>query len=345
MGVAVVCGLVASYLTSRMLAQQGSSPEQPKVQVLVAKAKIPYGTQLKDPEKYFTLKEFPAGSEPKLAMKTFDEVKDRRVKKTISAEVFITPDDLMSKQDEAMAGIITVGTRGYTISVNSATSGGGFVLPLMRVDVVGTVRTEKGPMAVTILQDVLVLGVDQKKDREEGNGTMVASTVTLQVKPDEALSLTAAQTTGELRLTLRAMGDTTLVKTKGVRPSDLTKESMKGGGSGDEAKDPEDTGDNTATGTTTAKLPDVPAPTGAQPLPPPPPPEPTTITHVITFINGQNVNRHTVTLDKKTNQPTGTDVEKNKTDEELPKPKVDKPEPPTDKPAGEARELSEDTKR
>src|SRR5262245_22149465 len=84
MGVAVVCGLVASYPTSRMLAQQGSQQEQPKISVLVAKVKVPYGTQLKDPEKYFTTKEFPAGTEPKRAFRTFDEVKDRRVNKGVS---------------------------------------------------------------------------------------------------------------------------------------------------------------------------------------------------------------------------------------------------------------------
>ena len=45
MVIAVVCGLVASYLTSRMLAQNKDAPaEEEKVKVLVAKQKIPMGT-------------------------------------------------------------------------------------------------------------------------------------------------------------------------------------------------------------------------------------------------------------------------------------------------------------
>jgi pilus assembly protein CpaB len=346
MGVAVVCGLVASYLTSRMLAQQTPAPETAKVQVLVAKAKIPYGTQLKEPEKYFTLKEFPSGTEPKLAMRTFEEVKDRRVKKTISAEVFITPDDLMSKTDEALAGIITVGTRAYTIPVKTDTSGGGYVLPLMRVDVLGTVRTDKGPMAATILQNVLVLGVDQKSNREDQNQTMVASTVTLQVKPDEALKLTAALSVGELRLTLRGMGDNDVVKTEPVRPIDVIKDTTKG----DEPAEGDGTDDGQGTGgTAVSKVPNVPEAAPTPPVAPPPPPEPTTITHVITFINGQSVNRHPVTLDKKTLRPTGTDVEKETPrptpEKETPKPapeKVEetgeKTEPRSDKPEVEKKE-------
>jgi hypothetical protein len=80
-------------------------------------------------------------------------------------------------------------------------------------------------------------------------------------------------------------------------------------------------------------------------LPPPPPPEPTTYTHVTTFINGQNVTRGTTTLDKKTHQPTGTDVDKTKVENELPRPKVEKIEPKTDKAPVEARELSEEGKQ
>ncbi len=318
MGVAVVCGLVASYLTSRMLAQQGPSDNGAKVQVLVAKAKIPYGTQIKDPEKYFVLKEFPAGTEPKRALKGFDEVKDRRVNKIIGAEVFVTPDDLMSKQDEAMAGIITTGMRAFTISVKSDTSVGGFVLPLMRVDVIATIRTDKGMKAKMVLQNALVLGVDQSAVREEGKPAMQSSTVTLQVKPDEAELLTAALAYGDLRLTLRGDGDGQFVKTSGSGAADLLKD--KGPSSSETTEG--DTG--TSTGGSALKLPDVPQQPGAAPHVE----EPSTTTHTVIVINGQSVTRHPVTVDRKTGQPTGTDIEK---PADPPKPKADKAEGKGDK--------------
>jgi pilus assembly protein CpaB len=344
MGVAVVCGLVASYLTSRMLAQQGTG-DLPKVMVLVAKAKIPYGTQVKDPEKYFVQKEFASGSEPKKALTSFDQVKDRRINKIVGEEMFITQDDLMSKQDEAMAGIITVGMRAFSISVKSDTSVGGFVLPLMHVDIVAAIRTDKGQVAKIILQNVLVLGVDTKRDREEGTGNMVASTVTLQVKPDEVERLTAATTVGELRLMLRSDKDTDTVKTAGVKTTDLLKD---GKVSNSDPGSVEPGSEESSGSSVVTRVPTVPE--GPLALPGAAP-EPTTRTHILTLINGKDVLKHKTTVDRATGQPVDSDVEKTGADADPPKPRTDKPEikseqpaPKSDKPAAEAKDGRTDSK-
>src|SRR5713226_303666 len=57
MVVAVGCGLVASFLTSRLLAERGNSGPV-MVKRLVAKKNLALGTVIKDPEKYFVEKEF-----------------------------------------------------------------------------------------------------------------------------------------------------------------------------------------------------------------------------------------------------------------------------------------------
>jgi len=326
MGVAVVCGLVASYLTSRMLAQQ-TPADQKKVSVLVAKEKIPHGTQIKDPEKFFVFKEYVEGTEPKRALKTFEEVKDRRMNKTISPEVFLTPDDLMSKQDEAMAGIIPVGMRAFAMTVKSDTSVAGFVLPLMHVDIIGTIRTSKGPMAKTLLQNILVLGVDNNMERKSESSSMPSSTVTLQIKPQEAEQLPAAISTGDLRLVLRGQDDNTKVTTTGVRPEELTKAGQPGGNIGDAGAGPDENEGNSGT-KVTSKVPDPgPGTPGVEAVKPAPPVEPETTKYVLTIIQGSSTTRHTTVLDKKTGQPVDTDVQKT--------PAVDpKPAPP----AAEAKE-------
>ena len=66
MVVAVTCGLVASYMTSRLLADRGR--ESTKVAVLVAKKTISQGDLLKIPEELFEERWFAQGDEPKLAI-------------------------------------------------------------------------------------------------------------------------------------------------------------------------------------------------------------------------------------------------------------------------------------
>ena len=52
MVVAVGCGLTASYMTSKLLADRGEQPPpEEKIKLLVTKTRVPKGTVLKDPEK------------------------------------------------------------------------------------------------------------------------------------------------------------------------------------------------------------------------------------------------------------------------------------------------------
>src|SRR5262249_253792 len=134
MVVAVVCGLVASYLTSKMLTAQTA---EEKVAVLVAKAKIPQGTKLAKPEELFDFKEFVKGQEPKKAFTKLEDLRDKRVNKTIGAEVHVTPDDLMTGA-EGMDYQLPPGTRAVAIKVSVDTSVAGFVRPSSHVDILST---------------------------------------------------------------------------------------------------------------------------------------------------------------------------------------------------------------
>ena len=307
--VAVVCGLVASYLTSRMLAQnKDSTVEEEKVKILVAKQKIPMGTKLKEPEKFFTEKEVVKGSEPKKAITSYDQLKDKCLNKTISAEVHVTPDDLMKKEDVGLAEDIAPGMRAVSIQVRSDTVVSGFILPRSHVDVISTSR-ESGLISQIILQDVLVLAVDQMHVRDADKQAVPSSTVTLQVKPEDAERLALAGNLGELRLVLRSTDDHEAVHTKGIKPSDVVHGSNTGSTSGSGGNDDAPAG---GAGTTAGgKIPDVPS-APATPVvaaKPEPEPEPVVQTHTLTIYNGETPTKAIFVLGDK-NTETSTRIER-----------------------------------
>jgi pilus assembly protein CpaB len=308
MVVAVVCGLVASYLTSRMLAQQGAAVEEEKVKILVAKQKIPMGTKIKDPEKFFVEKEFTKGSEPKKAITKFEELKDKSLNKTINAEVHVTPDDMMTKDQEGLAIDIPPGMRAMTITVRSETVVGGFVLPHSRVDVVHTTRTDTGPLARVILQDVLVLAVDQIHVRDGDKNAISSSTCTLQVKPDDAERLSLASSMGELRLILRPVDDHESVSSHGARPSDVIHASSTGSTGGAGSDDVPGGGGNS---TVPGSIPDLPGTTKSAPttVAAKVEPEPVIQTHTLTIYNGENPTKAVFVIGDK-NTETTTRIER-----------------------------------
>jgi pilus assembly protein CpaB len=323
MVVAVVCGLVASYLTSRMLAQNsGASVDIPTVKVLVARQKIQWGTRIKEPEKLFVEKDFPVGSEPKKAFTSYDQLRDKVLNKTIGAEVHVTPDDLMKKEDQDLSADLPKGTRAMAIRCSTDNSSGGFILPRSRVDIIAKTTTDKGPEARILLQDMLVLAVDMKDQRDDQQRAMNMGFVTLQVTPDQAEILTLAAGY-ELRLVLRAQEDHDRVNTKGVTNVDLARVSRN---QGLEPK-PEDTEPTPppAPVTVTPKIPAVPD------APPPPAPvtdpDPVFGKHTLTVFNGQNTTKFVTVIDPKTGKPYVEPVEKGDAGARL-KEKAVRPEQP-----------------
>lgn len=225
MVVAVVCGLAASYMTSLLLAQRSNAPaaEEEKVQVLVAKQKIPVGTYIKDPEKYFIFKPYTKGEEPKKAIRAMEQVKDRRLNKPLNEEQFVTPDDLLDPKHAGIEHQVPAGMRAIALKVNPASVVAGFVLPNSRVDVVCTVRGGENSFTQTILQNMLVLASDMNYIRDGEKQAQMSSTVTLAAKPEDAQKLRLAEAVGELSLTLRNTDDDEVAKTKLARPTDVLK--------------------------------------------------------------------------------------------------------------------------
>jgi pilus assembly protein CpaB len=298
MVVAIGCGLAASYMTSKLLAERNNAPvEEPKVKILVAKTRVPAWAPIKEPEKYFEEKEIPESIAPKKALKELSKVKGQRLAQALSEGEYVLEDKLVNVEQAGLVAKLPPGMRAIAIKVNAESLAGGFVLPGYRVDVVATTRgNARESSSKIILQNMLVLAVDTIANRDNQTNSILGSTVTLAATPEEAQRLALAAALGELRLTLRTPDDNRIVRLPSAKWEDLGKPIRDDNAAG---KDEEEA-------TTLASAPPVP------PLPPlpkdapppmaltekvpekaPPPPQ----THTMTIVTGDYVQKAVFTLD------------------------------------------------
>src|SRR5437660_139536 len=195
MVVAVVCGLGASYMTSRLLAERREpQQEEEKVKILVARKNIPQGQFIKNPEDWFIEKEFSVDDAPKKAVRNFEEAKDRVLNKPLNAEQWVSAEDLLRKDQAGLQAALPKGMRAVAIKVNVDTVVAGFVQPNSRVDVINTVKgNDKEAYSQTILQNMLVLAIDTLDKRDPDKNAILSTTVTLAVTPEEVEMLALAQ--------------------------------------------------------------------------------------------------------------------------------------------------------
>jgi len=110
-------------------------------------------------------------------------------------------------QDAGITTRLASGMRAFTINVDASTGVSGFIRPGNRVDVMwsGAVQAQNGSpgrqISRRIRTNLEVIAIDQSADATRTSAT-VASTVTVQVSPEDALALGLAQTTGQLSLSL-----------------------------------------------------------------------------------------------------------------------------------------------
>lgn len=114
-------------------------------------------------------------------------------------------------------------TRAMAIKVDAETAVGGFVTPGDSVDIVMTQGKDAGMSAITILQNIRVVGVDQDAD-ESSDSPEVARTVTVEVTPEQGQKLALAQKAGTLSLTLRTLDSVAEEPLARISLSDLLQE-------------------------------------------------------------------------------------------------------------------------
>jgi pilus assembly protein CpaB len=114
-----------------------------------------------------------------------------------------------------IASSLKPGMRAFAIEVSATTGVSGFLRPGDRVDVywtgnTGADTTGLGSQVTMLIESgVEIIAVDQTTD-ENVSSAMVASTVTVQVDPQQVAALAQAQTTGALSLSLVGQEDQTV---------------------------------------------------------------------------------------------------------------------------------------
>jgi len=177
--------------------------------VVVARADIPFGQVIE--RQLLTIQEWPEDAVPGGTFETYEMVlgtdpeRPRRAKKAISQGEIIMANKV-SNFGEKVTIVQTLGenTRAMAIRVSAETAVGGFVTPGDFVDIVMTRGGGATMSAVTILQNIRVIGVDQNSN-EENDAPDVARTITVEVSPEQGQKLALAQKAGTLSLTLRTL--------------------------------------------------------------------------------------------------------------------------------------------
>ena len=215
LGMAVFCGLGAAYLAMTYKGNQG-----PKmVEVLRTKSKVPFREKISDPQKYFEVVAVPELNLPSKILISFEQVKDKSLNKTLTEQSFVTSDDLLGANQHYLTDQLDKGKRLFGLTVNAESLAGGFILPGSTVDLIGTKRlTNNNIETQTVLENIRVMAVGDKSTINEKQGdvrhSIIETTVTLEVSPEEAQILAMWKSIGEIKLSARAKDDIDKVNTK-----------------------------------------------------------------------------------------------------------------------------------
>jgi pilus assembly protein CpaB len=228
LAVALGAGGIAAYLASgsdNKPAPVAPVAQLPTIDVLVAKSDIALGQALKPEDMQWQT--WPAVN----ASGTFIRRGDRpdaanQMAGSIARAPFIAGEPIreqkLVKADGSgfMAAILPTGMRAISTEISAETGAGGFILPNDRVDVILTKR-EKNPdntnaqdivISVVILTNIRVLAIDQAPKEKDGQNAVVGKTVTLELKPEQTVTLGAARQAGTLSLALRSIADVNMVE-------------------------------------------------------------------------------------------------------------------------------------
>ena len=221
--IALGAGGVAAYLArgteDKSLPVAAPVAPLPTVEILVAKSDIGLGQPVKPEDlQWQTWPASTAGSNLVNRASRAEAIKE--IAGSIARSPFIAGEPIREQKlvkangSGFMAAILPTGMRAISTEISPETGAGGFILPNDRVDVILTKREKnpdgKGadvPQSEIILSNIRVLAIDQAPKEKEGINTLVGRTATLELKPEQAETLTRSRQSGTLALALRSITD------------------------------------------------------------------------------------------------------------------------------------------
>jgi pilus assembly protein CpaB len=221
LAVAVVAAGLAGLLAVRISGPKAprmveTVVREPTVKVLVSAENLPVGSRLN--ENAVEWMDWPRGSvaEGLITDEARPEAITQLQGSVVRIPIFkgepVRAEKIADSSSRIMSSLLPSGKRAVATEISVATGAGGFVLPNDRVDVI-MVRDNKDNSGTFITENVLnnvrVLAIDQTiQEAPDGSKSVVGTTATLELTPDQAKVISVAQQMAErLTLALRSIAD------------------------------------------------------------------------------------------------------------------------------------------
>jgi pilus assembly protein CpaB len=223
-GVGVLFAAIAGFMTLGFLKGQTGGSDQvavATVQVVVANDTIARGQIVE--EGLIKVIDWPSGSVPEGAFLTREEAIGKLARTEIYRDDVLTQAKFLdTNAPSVLSMLVPTGRRAISIKVNEVTGISGFVAPGSHVDVLLTVVGDDSNPTKTriVLQDTEVLAIAQSIEQRDSR-PVVVNTVTMNVTPREAETLTLASNEGSLHLVLRNDRDEEQVTSLGTTLRDV----------------------------------------------------------------------------------------------------------------------------
>ncbi|HEX2148279.1 MAG TPA: Flp pilus assembly protein CpaB [Pseudorhizobium sp.] len=220
LAVAVVAAGLAGVLAMRLSGT--SAPQiaetiverQPSINVLVSVGNLPVGSRLN--EETLRWLAFPQDGVVEgfitedARPQAISELDGMVVRLPIFEGEPIRGEKIADSSNRIMSSLLPAGKRAVATEISVATGAGGFVLPNDRVDVIMVRRNDEGRfLTENVLSNVRVLAIDQQiQESQDGAKTVVGTTATLELTPDQTKVIAVAQQMADrLTLALRSVAD------------------------------------------------------------------------------------------------------------------------------------------
>lgn len=203
--VAVVCGLIAAFLTSQMSAKS-KKQNTDMVNVPQANVDLPIGTKLKaeDFDKFVKMVPVARDSAPPTYVEDLAMLKDKRLTRTMRVNDIFNPGDVTS--NDALNPPEGYSAMTARVSIDEAVAG--FVRPGVRVDVIASVQLKKSQRRIIfpIFTNILILAIDSSATPPNKGeiSYQTLSMISFAVDKDTSLLLQGALSCGaQMRCALR----------------------------------------------------------------------------------------------------------------------------------------------
>jgi pilus assembly protein CpaB len=214
-------GTVAVMLKSYV--DRHAARQIPMGGLVVATTDLPLATTLQAHD--LTVVPWPAGALPEGAVGDPRQLVGRVLLTKLVKNEAVLSSKLMSRDSgSGLAALLPENMRAVAVRVDDVVGVAGFVHPDDHVDVIVTMRPDRGEtISRVVLQNlrVLAVGQDLQVDDEKRNRAVPVTVATLQVTPEESEMLALATAQGRLLLSLRPWADKAQVATAGVGPTQM----------------------------------------------------------------------------------------------------------------------------